>query len=116
MKVQAYTGRSVCNKTNLQQQSFKGITKKLSKHMFIDGKKDIMELLNRTKPANTIVGELPPVMFYALPKIKNNPKIKETINIFGEIAEEIRAFRPSLNSPREERINRRPQYEVEKLK
>ena len=116
MKVQIYTDTKTHSHTALQQQSFKGITKKLSRQMFIDGKKDIVELLNKTKPANTIVGELPPVMFYALPKVKNNPKIKETIDIFGQIADEIRAFRPTINSPREERLNRRPQSAVEKLR
>lgn len=101
---------------NASRQQFQGMTKSLSHYMFIDGKKDIMVLLAQKQPKNTIVGELPPVMFNALPKIKNNPKIKETINIFADIAEEIRNFKPSITSPREERLHRRPQSAVDRLK
>ena len=106
----------ITDKTNRPRQTFNGMTKSLSHYMFVDGKKDIVRLLTHKAPSNTIVGELPPVMFYALPKGEYNTKIKKTIDAFGEIADEIRNFRPTLNSPREERLQRRPQSAVDRLK
>ena len=38
------------------------------------------------------------------------------IKAFGEIAEEIRDFRPTLDKTRQERVNRRPESVVTKLK
>jgi len=107
--------------SKIKNITHRGITKRLSKKMFIDGKKDIAVLLKETKPKNTNVGELPPVMFAAITSISKNKqeiseRITNVIKIFGEVAKEIRKFRPNLDSPREERINRRPNSAVEKLK
>lgn len=95
---------------------FKGITKKLNHHIFVDGKKDICEILDKTKPKNTYVGELPPVIFYSLPKEKRSENIHEIYKTFDEVSDEIRAFKPSINSPRDEYEHKRPKSAVEKLK
>ena len=99
--------------------SHKGLTKVLSKRMYIDGKKDIVEIINRraTKDFhNTNVGQLPPILFNAIKKEDRNNKIKEIIRIFEEVSDEIRDFRVGINSPYEERVNKRPQSAVLKLK
>ena len=101
---------------NAQNRHFNGITKKLSHHMFIDGKKDIIELLNKTQPKNTKVGELPPILFNALPKENKPQTINQIMDTFAEISKEIMEFKPSLNAPRSERVNRRPDSTVHKLK
>lgn len=105
------------NKNNYSKNTnFKGITKKLSHHMFIDGKKDIVELLNRTHPKNTKVGELPPILFNALPTQNRPQQIKHIMDTFAEVSEEIMSFKPNLSAPRSERQNRRPDTTVQKLK
>ena len=101
---------------NAKNTHFNGITKRLSHHMFIDGKKDIIELLNRTQPKNTKVGELPPILFNALPKENKPQMITHIMDTFAEVSEEIMGFRPNLNAPRSERQNRRPDSSVQKLK
>ena len=62
---------------NSDNTKFTGITKKMKHHIFIDGKKDVCELLDRTKPKNTYAGELPPVLFYMLPKENKGQNIRE---------------------------------------
>jgi len=94
--------------------AFNGVTKKLSHRMFVDGKKDILDLIERTKPNNTNVGSLPPVIFKNIPH--EDKVIKGVIDIFCEVADEIRKFKPGINSPKSERMNRRSEKTVEKLK
>lgn len=72
--------------------NFKGITKKLNHHIFVDGKKDICEILDKTKPKNTYIGELPSVIFYSLPKDKRTENIHEIYKVFDEVSDEIRVF------------------------
>ena len=104
------------NKRN-SNQNFNGVTKRLSHHTFVDGKKDLAVLFERTKPKDTTVGQLPPFMFEAIPADKARPKkIKEILNVFNEVADELRPFRPWINLPDEERIKRRPNSVVPKLK
>lgn len=99
-----------------QKPNFMGITKKLSRNIFVDGKKDICELLNAAKPKNTYAGELPPVLFEALPEAKISEGIKDIYKTFGEVADMIRNFRVSISAPADEYKNRRPQEAVQKLK
>lgn len=102
---------------NIQQKTyFTGVTKKLSKKIFVDGKKDVRELLDRTNPKNTYAGELPPVIFYALPAEKRPECIRDIYKVFDETADMIRGFKASINGLRDEYVNRRPQAAVEKLK
>lgn len=101
---------------NDNRTNFTGITKRLKHHVFIDGKKDICELLERTKPKNTYVGQLPPVIFYALPK-ENRPQcILDIYKTFDEVSNEIRKFKFSNDATSKERINARPESVVTKLK
>ncbi len=102
---------------NVQQRPyFTGITKKLSKNIFVDGKKDICALLDKTNPKNTYAGELPPVIFYDLPAEKRPESIREVYSILDETADMIRNFKASITGPRDEYVNHRPQAAVEKLK
>lgn len=101
---------------NSHQPHFTGLSKKLSQHIYIDGKKDICKILEKTKPANTYVGELPPMIFYALPVEKRPECIKEIYSTFDEVADSIRDFKPGINSPIDEYKNRRPTSAVKKLK
>lgn len=96
--------------------SFCGMTKILKKRIYIDGKKDISLILQEKKPKNTYAGELPPVIFYALPKTKRSENIREIYKTFDEVSDEIREFRPSIQGSTDEYTNRRPQSAVEKLK
>ena len=102
-------------KTN-NSPNFNGMTKILKKRIYIDGKKDISVILQGKKPKNTYAGELPPVIFYALPKTKRTENIHEIYKTFDEVSDEIREFRPSIQGPSDEYTNRRPKYAVEKLK
>lgn len=104
------------NQYNDNRTNFTGITKKLKHHIFIDGKKDICEMLERTKPKNTYTGELPPVIFYALPKENRPQNIREIYKTFDEASNEIRNFRPSINAPKSEYQDRRPDSVVTKMK
>lgn len=97
--------------------NFTGITKAMSRSVFIDGKKDISILLSKyPKGKDTHINELPPVIFNALPKNDRISAIKEFIAIFDNIANEIRAFKPSIVTNRDEYVNKRPRSVVEKLK
>lgn len=102
---------------NSTTPNFTGLTKVMKRQVFIDGKKDISELLEKRDPSkNTHVGELPPFIFYALPK-ENRPQIiKEFFDTFDKTSDEIRNFKPSLSSPAGEYKNKRPQASVDRLK
>lgn len=104
------------NSYNDNCTSFTGITKKLKHHVFIDGKKDICKLLERAKPKNTYVGQLPPVLFYALPKENRPQHILDVYKTFDEVSNEIRNFRYLNNATSYERTNFRPESAVAKLK
>ena len=104
------------NQTNNNTPNFNGMTKILKKRIYIDGKKDIGLILQEKNPKNTYAGELPPVIFYALPKEKRTENIQKIYKTFDEVSDEIREFKPGINSPRDEYINRRPQSAVDKLK
>lgn len=97
--------------------SFKGLTKKLSRKMYIDGKKDIIEIINnRSVNQSTVVGKLPPILFQAIKEKDKGDKIREIIQIFTDVAEEIRNFRPTLDKTLSERQNKRPETAVNNLK
>lgn len=95
---------------------FTGMSKKLGKNIFIDGKKDIVKILEETKPSNTYVGQLPPVLFEALDPKRRPEQIKDIYKTFEEVADSIRDFKPSINAPADEYKNRRPKETVDKLK
>ena len=68
MLISPIYGYRVYNKQNNGVQ-FTGLTRKMEREMYIDGKKDVLEIINqRGEDKNTIVGQLPPGIFYRLPK------------------------------------------------
>lgn len=101
--------------TNSRPQ-FTGLNKNIGNRIFIDGKKNVMELLSTRPDKNTRVGELPPVIFDRLPVENREIGIKEILTTFEECANEIREFKSGINAPKEERVNRRPNSAVDKLR
>ena len=99
--------------------SHNGLTRVLSKKMYIDGKKDIVQIINKRAEKgkfNTNVGHLPPVIFNAINKLERREKIKEIIEVFEQVSDEIRSFRPTHDKSYAERCNKRPDSAVLKLK
>lgn len=97
--------------------SFNGLTKKMKHQMYIDGKKDILEIINKREPNQTsYVGQLPPGIFYRLPVENRAAAIKEIMSTFDKAAVEIRDFKASASCSSEEYRNRRPQSVVEDMK
>lgn len=85
--------------------------------MYIDGKKDILEIMNKRNPNQTsYVGQLPPGIFYRLPEENRAAAIKEIMGAFDKAAVDIRNFKPGASSSNEEYKNRRPQSVVEDMK
>ncbi|MCI1274381.1 MAG: hypothetical protein LKG27_08140 [Clostridiaceae bacterium] len=101
---------------NYSSPNFTGITKLMKRSVFIDGKKDISAILQKRGDKNTYINELPPVIFYALPKENRPNAIKEFIHVFDDIANEIRNFKPSINANTDEYSKKRPNSAVSKLK
>ena len=115
-----YYSTNTNNKTNNKTNpNFTGLTKLMKKRIYIDGKKDILNLILKRKPEqSTVVGQLPGGMFDNLPKDKQTRSnaIKEIMNVFGNIAEEIRGFKCGSNTTNSEFKNRRNDSTVQKLR
>lgn len=101
--------------TNNRPQ-FRGLNKNVGNKIFIDGKKNVLELLEKRPDKNTRVGELPPVIFNRLPVEGRVSAIKEILTTFEDCANKIREFKPGLNAPVEERNNRRPNAVVDQMR
>ena len=104
------------NYSDKNQPQFCGLTKVMKNRIFIDGKKDMMHLLQNRGAKNTYVGQLPGVIFYSLPKENRGNIIREIYKTFDECANTIRNFKVSQLLPTDEINNRRPKSVVEKLK
>ncbi len=97
--------------------SFSGLTKKMKRQMYIDGKKDILNIINQRDPSQTdYIGQLPPGIFYKLPKENREAAIKEILSVFDTSAIEIRSYRSGITSSQKEYKNRRADSTVEKMK
>lgn len=72
--------------------SFSGLTKKMKKHTYIDGQRDIKKIIDERGDKNLIVGQLPPFMIEKLPKENRKEAIMDIYNTFSEITEELRYF------------------------
>ena len=96
--------------------AFSGLTKKMGHKIFVDGKKEVLYALLDRGDKNTQVGELPPAIFYRLPQDNREDRIKEIFQVFSDCANELRGYKPSLNAPKEERTNRRPNSVVDKMR
>ena len=102
---------------NTQVPAFTGLTKKMKHRMYIDGKKDILEIMNSRDPSQTsYVGQLPPGIFYRLPGEHREEAIKEIMQAFDKAAVEIREFKPGLENSNTEFRNRRSDKTVEEMK
>ena len=107
---------TITQPTNNYNPSFSGLTKKMGRKIYVDGKKEVLEVLAERGDKNTQVGELPPCIFYRLPKENRPERIREIFQVFSDCANELRYYRPQLSAPKEERINRRPNSVVDKMR
>lgn len=106
-------------KNNHQQYhvSFNGMTQRLKREMLIDGKKDILEIMNeRGENKSTVVGQLPPGIFYKLPKENRPEAIKEIMEVFQDASNEMRPFVAGVKASPTEQKYQRPDTTVEKMK
>ncbi len=102
---------------NRNHVSFNGMTNRLKREMLIDGKKDILEIMNeRGEGKSTVVGQLPPGIFYKLPKENRPEAIKEIMDVFQDAANEMRPFVAGIKATSEEQKYKRPDATVEKMK
>lgn len=114
MIIQAIQNYTTNNRYN---PNFSGMTKKMKHRMYIDGKKDILEIMNKRDPSQTsYVGQIPPGIFYRLPEENREAAIREIMKSFDTAAVEIRAFKPGVENSDSEFRNRRPDSTVENLK
>ena len=114
MMIQAVQNYTTNNKYN---PNFGGLTKKMKHRMYIDGKKDILDIINKRSPSQTCyVGQLPPGIFYRLPKENRETAIREIMKAFDNAALEIRKFVPGIKNSNNEFKNRRSDLTVENLK
>ena len=105
-----------CNKSS-NNIGFNGITRAMSHKVFIDGKKDVLNYLVNREVKNTNVGMLPPCIFDKIKNLKTKEAaIKEFYKVFEDCANEIRAFKPSIQGSLDEYNNRRPSVVVEKMR
>ena len=96
--------------------TFGGMTKKMKRQIFVDGKKDIMEMLEKKQPKNQTVGSLPPAIFYKIPPENREAHIKNILKAFETAADEIRDFRKGSGASPEENRYWRPNSSVKVIK
>ncbi len=72
--------------------SFGGITKQMSGHTYIDGQKDIKNIVEAHKDRNLILGQIPDFIQAKFPKEHRAECIKEFYKTFAQITEELRDF------------------------
>ena len=77
------------------QASFKGVTNKLSKAIYMHPEEELREYLLKRGDKNAIVGELPGFITRKLDKAHMPESIKEILNTFAQVANEIRDFKPA---------------------
>ncbi len=90
---------------NNQSPNFGGMTKVLKKKIYLDGQKDISQIIQNNPSRKPVVGQLPKFIFDKLP-VENRPEaIREILGVFDKVANTIRnyipegdafIFRPSL--------------------
>lgn len=99
---------------NASQPSFNGLTKCMKNKIYLDGQKDIEEILNEKPNTNPVVGQLPKFIFDKLPKENRREAILDILNTFDEVSNSIRdhipegdawIFRPDLRH-RPESVNK----------
>lgn len=74
--------------------NFNGLTKCLKNKIYLDGQKDISNLLKKHPNTYQGVGELPNYIFKNLPKENLRSVIREILGAFDEVANSIRGYIP----------------------
>lgn len=72
--------------------SFHGLTKQMKKHTYIDGQKDIKEIVKQHEGRSLIVGQIPAFIQAKFPPEKREECIREFYETFDRITEELRNF------------------------
>lgn len=75
--------------------NFNGLTKKMKNRIYLDGQKDIEEILNAHPNTYPVVGQLPNFIFKKLPADNKRAAIREIFEAFDKVAEEIRNYDPN---------------------
>ncbi len=96
------------NRVSNNNIAFKGMTKMFKNKIYLDGQKDIEEILKQHPDTNPIVGQLPNFIFKKLPLENRREAILEIMNTFDDVAFKIRDFEPNAYSSIDEIQNRRP--------
>lgn len=95
--------------TSSKGVQFQGLTKVFKNKIFIDGQKDIEQVLKQHPHSRAVVGQLPNYIFQKLP-VENRPAaIREILDVFDKVATTIRDYEPDAMSKIDEITNRRPQ-------
>ncbi len=94
---------------------FTGLTKVFKNKIFLDGQKDIEEILKQHPNTRAVVGQLPNFIFQKLPADNRRGAILEILDTFDEITHSLRDFEPTAYSSIDEIQNRRPKTVNEKL-
>ena len=82
-----------------QTVNFTGMTNLLGKRVFVDGQKDVVEVIKKrleNGQTSQVVGKLPGFIFERLPKENRPEAIKEILAAFSEVANEIRHYWPEV--------------------
>ena len=97
-------------------QSFKGVTKKLSKTVYLYPQKELKNYIAQRGDKNAFVGKLPSFMLQKLDKEHFREAIKEIIDTFGEASRELHDFQMREKVTLKEIMTGRSQEAVDKLK
>lgn len=84
--------KNLTTKPEASNIQFQGLTKKLKNQTYVDGQKDIKEILQSREGKSCIVGSLPPFIIKKLPKENRKEAIMEFYDTFEKIAKELRDF------------------------
>ncbi len=96
MKSTTITGynSNYCTPQINKKPAFNGMTKCLKKKIYIDGQKDIAELVAKRPNTYKAVGQLPEFFFKHLPKDNIRGAVREIMEAFDEVALAIRGHYP----------------------
>ncbi len=79
---------------NTPSPNFGGMTKVLKKKIYLDGQKDISQIIEKNPSRKPVVGQLPKFIFDKLP-VENRPEaIREILGVFDKVALTIRDYLP----------------------